>query len=167
MDALNNMVGVLREEVEIYRDLMMLVEKTNQALVKHNLEELNKMLDSQQLLLVQAGKFEERRQQHQQELAASLGMPAKELTLTKLIEQVPKEKAEQLKVLQNDLVAFVDKINATNKQNEELIKDSLKYIDYTMQLFTGGEDSKTYHKKPGNTEGGKQGHSSRIFDRKV
>lgn len=161
-----NLMKVLENEVGIYTDLLHIVEKTQQALTKNNLEELNKMLDSQQLLIVKAAKLEEIRRQQQEQVAKFLAMPLEELTLSKIIEKAPEAYRQGLADLQQTLLDLVDKINSTNRHNEELIKDSLKYIDYTMELITGATDNaKTYDNKPGTEKKNQQ--KSRIFDKRV
>jgi small-conductance mechanosensitive channel len=165
-EVLNNLIKALEEEVSLYADLCALVEKTQQALLNHNLAELTKMLDSQQLLILQAAKQEEKRQQAQDQAALFFALSPEELTLSQLIEQAPKSFRGKLRELQQSLLQQVDKINLANRQNEELIKDSLKYIDYTMNLITGsGDEAKTYDAKLGAEK--KDQAKSKIFDKRV
>jgi flagellar biosynthesis/type III secretory pathway chaperone len=165
-EVLNNLIKALEEEVSLYADLFTLVDKTQQALVNHNLEELAKMLDSQQLLILQAAKLEEKRRQAQDGAVLFLKLSPEELTLTILIEKAPEAFRGKLGELQQSLLYQVDKINQVNRHNEELIKDSLKYIDYTMNLITdGGDEAKTYDQKLGAEK--KDQTKSKIFDKRV
>lgn len=165
---LASLTETLGQEVSLYTDMLSLVERTQQALVNNNIDELSKLLDSKQMLISQAAKFEEGRQQQLEQIIKLLKLDneGQEVNLTTLIAQVPAEFAEQLTKIQQNLQSLVDKINQQNKQNEILIKDSLKFIDYSMELMTGGSDNQTYDRQQSGVEKKGKGKSV-IFDQKV
>ena len=165
---LASLTDTLGQEVSLYTDMLSLVERTQQALVNNNIDELSKLLDSKQMLISQAAKFEEGRQQQLEQIIKLLKLDneGQEVNLTTLIAQVPAEFAEQLTKIQQNLQSLVDKINQQNKQNEILIKDSLKFIDYSMELMTGGSDNQTYDRQQSGVEKKGKGKSV-IFDQKV
>lgn len=165
---LANLTDTLGQEVSLYTDMLSLVERTQQALVNNNIDELSKLLDSKQVLISQAAKFEEGRQQQLEHIIRllELDQEGQEINLTTLIAKAPAEFAEQLTEIQQKLQNLVDEINKHNKQNEVLIKDSLKFIDYSMELMTGGSDNQTYDRQQSGGEKKGKGKSV-IFDQRI
>lgn len=165
MSGYHNLAKILNEEVEHYKNMLTLVEKTQQSLIDNDIEQLNKLLSHQQILIVESGKLEEKRAEEMAGLANAMDLPVKDITLSKIIEAAPEQKKKTFELLQASLTDTVEKIKSLNNQNEELIKDSLNYINNTMKLFTETEEKKTYDGKV--TDEVKRETVTRIFDKRV
>ncbi|MGF7184476.1 flagellar biosynthesis/type III secretory pathway chaperone [Desulfitispora alkaliphila] len=166
MSSFANLAQVLRDEVKHYNGILSITEEMQKALVANNFEELNSALKKQQLSIVASGKLEEERSQVLANLGTELGLSAKDITLSMVIEVAPQEKREEFIELQKQLTDKVDKIKTVSSQNEVLIKDSLSYIDYAMKMFTAIEEKKTYD-RGSEQDANKRQSVNRVFDKRV
>lgn len=165
-EVITSLTKVLERETQIYTELLTLVKETQQALIDNHMDGLNKCLDAKQELLAKAAKLEEMRQNHLDQLLEIFQLEREKGNLTNLIERVPQEFKGKLTACQQQLQQLVDDINEINRQNEVLIKDSLKFIDYNMSILTGQEETRTYNNKPKDSEQKAKGKSI-IFDQKI
>ena len=70
-------------------------------------------------------------------LGATLAEDADSLTLRRLIERVQGPHAERLKEMREMLIALQQKIQKVNRHNALLIKQSMRYVDRSLQILSG------------------------------
>ncbi|MNP70174.1 FlgN protein [compost metagenome] len=63
---------------------------------------------------------------------------------------------------QTQLLEVLEKLREANKLNQELAKQSLAFIDYSLNLLVGAEDEAVYHNPHQQTPG--YGKRSGFFD---
>lgn len=156
----------LAEQVRIYQHLLEIAEQKQRVLMENNLSELERLVKTEELLVMEAGKLETQRGQLQLKIARELGVESQALTLTRLRESLG-EPAEALQQTGEQLFKVVTALNQLNQQNLSLIEHSLQYLDFTVHLLTQvGNNSSVYGQKGAEVLSPGQ-ERARIFDKKA
>jgi flagellar biosynthesis/type III secretory pathway chaperone len=76
----------------------------------------------------------------------------KTLTLRRLIELADASFAERLSAQREELLNYQDRLRQTNRQNSVLIKQSMKYVDKSLLILTGGSPMGNRYGKSGKAD---------------
>lgn len=157
------MTDLLEEEYKLYGHLLTLSRRKQDILVTGDIKNLDQITKQEEQIIRQVGRIEGERVGATAELAREIGIPEAEMTLARVIPFVSPETRDRLEDYHRRMIATLGEIDKVNEQNSQLIKQSLSYIDFVINLTT--EDSQpTYH--PG-TKNKESGPASRLFDKKV
>lgn len=132
---LNQLLAAMEEQVKIMSDLSALSRKKSLLLVDGNLDELDILLRGEQALIWQMGKLEERRLRLQMELAAELKIHPGQLTLERLLAQVPPEFGPRCQTVAELYGETAKTLMEVNQLNTELVQQSMAYVDFSLQLL--------------------------------
>ena len=131
------LVEIVQKEVETFEALLDSMAQEQQALISQDVAGIEKAVINQRDLAENAGALERARTRLVTELSAELGETASDLTLKRLIDRIDGPQSQQLGEMRDTLIAMHDKIQAANRQNALLIKQSMKYVDKTLHILTG------------------------------
>lgn len=131
------LVEIVQKEVETFEALLDSMQEEQKALVTHDVEAIEKAVVDQRDLAANAGALERARTRLVTDLSRELGETASDLTLKRLIDRIEGPHAQQLGEMRETLIAMHEKIQAANRQNALLIKQSMKYVDKTLHILTG------------------------------
>ena len=131
------LVELVQKEVEMFQALLDLMESEQKALIVQDVAEIEKTVSSQREVAVNAVALERARTKLVAELSQELGETASELTLKSLIDRIEGEHSNHLGEMRETLIAMHEKIQNANKQNALLIKQSMKYVDKSLQILAG------------------------------
>lgn len=132
---LTQLLAVMDEQIKYMTDLTALSSKKSQLLVEGNLDELDILLRGEQALVWQLGKLEERRFQLQFELAAALRIHPGQLTLERLLAEVPSEFADRCRQVAGQYGEAATTLAEANKLNTELVQQAMAYVDFSLQML--------------------------------
>ena len=153
MDTLiDHLIRVLQEEVDIFHRFLDAMEREQQALMHHNIEALELSVEAQQALSLQVAAQEQMRQRLIRQMAGLLHEDPEVLTLKRVVERIDPQLAEPLRELRETLLAQQERIRQVNRQNTLLIKQSMKYVDKSLQVLAGGHSSGTVYVQSGKVE---------------
>lgn len=139
------MIQVLQDQLNVYRTLLDLSQRKQEVLVKGGTAQFEAIVESEQALLWQAGRLEERRLGLQAQMAAEMGLVAEDVTVSRIAPYVPQPERDQLRTLQADILKVLAELGQVNEVNTRLIKQSLAYINAALQLITSaGQRPVTY-----------------------
>lgn len=150
------LVRILKEELNILYILKELTYEKTDIIINNEVENLEKITKKEEELINKMGIAEKNRLQ----LMDSWGVDIK-TPLTQVIEKVSEGKDELIEI-KDKLVSSLDDIRRRNNINNELIKDNLQWLDFNMNLISNIQTPTTYGKKDKET-----GPNSSLFDRKV
>src|SRR5690554_5610125 len=117
-------------------------------------------------LMKQVADHEQQWLQHTSTFLAEMGhRPNPGLTMTQLIKLVFKaEDKKALSEAQNKLLHTIQQLKETNSLNQQMIEQSLTYIDYSLDLITGAPDEDMFYKNPAKQS--EKNNRRGIFDKK-
>ena len=131
------LVEIVRKEVETFQSLLDSMNGEQNSLVRQDVEGIQRAVEEQRELAANAGALERARVKLVTELSRELGETASDLTLKRLIDRIEGPQSRQLGEMRDTLISMHEKIQEANRQNALLIKQSMKYVDKTLQILTG------------------------------
>ena len=146
LDSLvNGLIEVLNQEAGLYGQILEISKGKTDIIIKGRVSELEKVVKLEQSLVLQIGKLEDSREDMTAKLSDKLGLKLPQVTLTGLAKSLQSDQANKLKVVREDIGKIMIELRDTNKLNSKLIKNSLEYIDFSLNLMAvAGTTSNNY-----------------------
>lgn len=163
-----NLIFLLHKTADLYDELLRISQNKKQVLVSGKADNLPPLVKEEEVLVVQAGKFETARQQIIAELAVHYGCTPEELNLTEL------EKAAQAVEMQDEvrkagerLKTIVTELRKMNELNAELTQQALFFVNCSINLLMQNSADQTYQPNNSANQAGSAARSRLLIDRKV
>lgn len=150
------LINILREELEAIHILKKLTYEKTDIIIKNEVEKLEETTKREEELINKMGIAEERRLK----LMDSWGINTN-FSLSEVIEKIPEEKEELIEI-KDKLSNFLHDIQGRNQINNELINDNLQWLEFNMNLISNIQTPTTYGKESKNARA-----NNSLFDRKV
>jgi flagellar biosynthesis/type III secretory pathway chaperone len=160
------LLEVLTHIYDVQVKLLAIAQDKKDVIVNNRTDELSRLTNQESKLVKQMGELELKRSEATREYLSALGMKAdSDITLTDLAKRVVSAKDKTaLLSLQSQLSDVTSRLKDLNILNQELIRNSLDYIEFTLDLLSATDaDDMTY----GNSSAGKSGFKSGMFDTKA
>lgn len=161
-ETVEELANVLESEARVYENILRLSKDKTDIIVKGKVKELEGIVKLEQSLILQVGRLETLREDLVEKVCRALNTQPDRLTLSSLIEHLDGKMAQKLKNSQETMKATLNELKQTNELNSRLIKNSLEFIDFSINLLA---DTGNYNY--GNT--GQIGNSKKrnFFDVKL
>jgi len=130
------LVDILNKEADIYSDLYGISENKTKVLVSGKVSELDNLTRIEESFVFSLGKLEDLREETVKEIAKALDVKPDNITISFLASKLEEEQKSKLEAARNRLSKILEKINATNELNSKLIKNSLEYIEFSINLLS-------------------------------
>ncbi|MBP2636916.1 MAG: FlgN protein [Firmicutes bacterium] len=158
------LIVILNQTLQIYQALLQISRQKRETLIAADPQTLDQLTKQEEMLIIEAGKLEKQRQPIMQELAAALGITLNDVTLSTLVQYADDETAAELEEISEEFLDITAELTQLNELNEKLIKQSLEYINYNINVLSQTAAESTY--APQGQDGpGKIGRF--ILDKKV
>jgi flagellar biosynthesis/type III secretory pathway chaperone len=161
---IEKLVNILEQEEKIYRDLHIISEKKRDLIINGKVPELDSLVRMEQALILNVGNHEDEREKIVEHIAVQLAIKPSEITLSSISKVAGDFYGQRLKLCQDRLATTINALKNTNDLNSKLIKNSLEYIDFSINLLSSAESDNS---KYGND--GQYGSSKKrtFFDMKL
>lgn len=153
MDLLiNELLGVIERESEIYRSMLAVIEKERNAAVQSDLNVLNIAAEEKEDILVKLGIVEKQRNRLVKAMSEVLGYPSREITITMISQAVGEPFAGRLKRAGSDLSTVLNSVRDTNRSNKQLFEHSIEFLKGSVNLLSELTGSDTVYYRTGNIQ---------------
>ena len=154
----DKLVLLLNQTLQIYQALLQLSRKKREILIAADPQALEQVTKQEEMIIIAAGKLEKLRLPLIQELAAAVGMASDQTALSTLIKHADSQTAAKLTAISEQFTGITGELTQLNQLNEQLIKQSLNFINYNINVLSQTTAESTYAPK-GQTGPGKVGRS--------
>jgi flagellar biosynthesis/type III secretory pathway chaperone len=163
----DELAKTLDKETGIYRDLLDIAKKKTNIIVEGKVKELESVTRLEQQLIGRTAGIEENREEIVGKISKELGLSSEELTLTMISEHLDAGQAQELEKQRTQITDILNELKKTNQLNARLIKNSLDYIDFSINLLTdpGASDDAGSYGSTGEAKRKKSGRN--FFDAKL
>ncbi|MPM47237.1 hypothetical protein SDC9_93945 [bioreactor metagenome] len=158
------LIAVLDEMLALYRAILSLSQEKRSILVAADGQKLEQITKQEELLILQAGKLEKRREKVISEIGASQGFGPSETNISKLKELTDDTTAKRLDEISEQLTKVFAELGTVNEVNTKLIKQALVFVNYNINILAQSTTSPTYAPEG---KSGQTGNSRNWVDRKV
>ncbi len=167
---MENLIDVLNRECTEYEGLLDLSQKKTPIIAGGNLEDLQKITDDEQNVVIRINHLEKQRVEVTKDIANVLNRDVEELKLSNLIEMLAARPVEQekLTVAHDRLQIAVRNLQRVNEQNKELLTNALEMVEFEMTLLQSmkaAPETANYNRGAYNA-GNTMGVTSNGFDAK-
>jgi flagellar biosynthesis/type III secretory pathway chaperone len=134
---IDELVNVMSQENDIYRELIPIAEEKTRVIIKNDLDALQKITEQEQLTIEKINALEKKREEVVINIGTVLSRDPKELNMKALIKIMGKQPAEQkaLSRIHDELDGNLRRLVTINDRNKELINQSLEMIEFNMNLI--------------------------------
>jgi uncharacterized protein YeeX (DUF496 family) len=131
----SKLIEVINQEITCLENFLTLLSEEQKFLVENDVNSLRRSLGDQEKVVRDAQKLENERIRLTDSLAKELKIDKGKVNISKLIELVEESYSTKLRELQSTLSSLYAKLERQRKKNEFLIKQSMKYVDKSMNIF--------------------------------
>ncbi|MCL2699301.1 MAG: flagellar protein FlgN [Defluviitaleaceae bacterium] len=160
---IDDLITLIHEQAEDFSDLAALAHEKTEAIIKNDLEHLQKITDIENTLVGKNQKSERRRAGLFNDISTVLNTDAATLTISRLVELLDGQPGcDELNKAGILLREKADELKTINEQNRALIENSLEYIDFSMNLMRSSQTPPSHYGRDGSEMSG----GSTFFDAK-
>ncbi len=161
--SIQQLKEVLRQEIEVYSNILALSIKKTDIVVAGQIKELDEITQEEQNLIIKIGKLDDIRERIILNIKQNFGID-EELNMAQLSSYLKQDDKCFIESQKNELSDIFTQIKDRNTLNATLINDSLEYINLNLELFTSNTLDNTYGNKSQQV---KTKSARRMFDTKA
>lgn len=159
-------IDILEKEYGYYKDMLELSKSKKDIVIQGKVAELDKIVKLEQNMIFNIGQLEKKREEEVAKLSSALNINSSQITISELSKVLRPEMKKDLENVQSMLQKTLSELKTINDANGQLIEQSLEYIDYSINLFSGtGMETGSLYEDIGKNKS-KQSKKN-IFDTKV
>ncbi len=153
---------VLENLINLHKALYTLAVQKKDVLIKGDIEALSAITQQEQKLIKALGAAESARIELVKQMFATRGLSIADATLLDLVKIVtdPEEKS-RLQSYRDELTRIVSELRQANELNQQLLEQSLSFVNLTLDLLTDTPEDDFIYRKPTDPAGA--AHLSRSF----
>jgi flagellar biosynthesis/type III secretory pathway chaperone len=133
-----NLFSYLKHEQQLLRELVLLAERQQKALIKFDIKELNKVTSEQNELSKSLKEAETHRIETLMKIFRISRKDAASITLSSLEKHYETEDLNELRKLRLELRALTSKLQAQNSMNRVLANRAKMSVGEILNMFTNG-----------------------------
>lgn len=144
---LNHLSDCIDRQQNLYRKLLDLLHEEQRAIMASDLEELNRVVVDKEMTLQHIRREEVERQKTAEALAATLGLDAGTLSITRLSELcTDRSCAASIKQKGARLQSLIGEIQIESERNRSLCLHALQFVGRSLKLLSGlTRPNQVYH----------------------
>jgi len=146
------LVEIIQLEVGAFEALLETLTREQVGLVTQDIGVVEEAVATQQTLVERARALEAARVKVVERLSEGQEIDPEAVTLRALIERVADPEAQQLREMREQLLALQEDIRRVNQHNSALVKQSMKYVDKSLQILTGSGPSTGVYGQSGKVD---------------
>ncbi|MFD0590657.1 flagellar protein FlgN [Paenibacillus sp. GCM10027627] len=142
---------LLEKQLALYGKLLECEESKKDLIIKNEIVQLNVVTQKEKLLTAQAEELETNRLLATARYFKDIGFRTRSGVLSDLIKSVnnPEEK-QQLTRLYDELTSLLKKLKHINEANQQLIQQSLDFINFSIDLMMEDPNEDVVYQHPMN-----------------
>ncbi|SHE11366.1 FlgN protein [Chlamydia abortus] len=144
--AIKQLVHVLNKLNEVHALLLESGEQKKQALIRNDVASLNQLVHNENKLIKQVSQLEQQRAVVTNDFLLSKGYKLNDrITVTEIAKLIfnAEEKGILLEA-QERLVNTLHQLKQLNEANQELVKQSLAFVEFSIDVMSGSEEDWSY-----------------------
>ena len=149
---IQQLLGVIEEEKEVYRSMLTLIEKESKAAVRSDVIALTTAGEEKEHILAKLGLIDDQRRRVVNEIADALGYVPGDLTITKLSQLIGEPFAGRLSQVGAELLTVLNTVKAANRRNKLLFEHSRELLRGSFNILSEVTRSDTVYYRTGNIQ---------------
>lgn len=156
------LINILKKQKELYESLYLLAVKKMEIVKKNNIDALNQIMKDEQTHISAIHVLESEREQLMEKMANG----KKPFTLSDCINIANNQEKEVLTEISEQLVTLLEKLKEQNDLNQQLLYQSLQFINFSLNLLNPEASIPSYGPQ-GTHQGIERQPAKSLFNSKV
>lgn len=131
----DQLIDILGKEASLFESFLQLLQQQQKMLVENDVEGLNGITDLLREKLVESRLLGRQREELVEQIRVANAIEG-DLNVTRLLETVGRDHADQLATLRDLILNLSEKITQTRNRNAMLLNRSREYIARTMEMLS-------------------------------
>ncbi len=148
-DRISDLLGIVREEINLYRDLIEHARRKTALLVQGRVDAIQESNKSEESFNIKLRSLEREMGRLCSELAEAFRIPREEFTLTKLADSLEQSLALELRIQTTLFRNIVIQLKSVTQRNMRLIERSIHYSRGLLSLISNASGA---YRKTGTFE---------------
>ena len=166
-EIIDGLIFVLEHQKKLYSELLKLSAAKKEAIPSGRVEQLDKIVREEQMILMSLGDMERKRKRMSRELSIEAGGgPKDEMTISDIMAFASAEQAQKLGKIQSELGEIVEEQIKYNETNKKLLESRIEYINYMINMVSENFDASSTYSSEG-AEGKRKEQKINIIDASV
>jgi hypothetical protein len=165
MSAEDLLLNILEKMVKLQKSLYQIALKKTDILKADDIEALGQLIKDELKHIKAIEMVNGERERIQPQLANELSLPPTNITISELLKSSILKDKEGLKRLQLELVEQTQSLQEVNEFNQQLLQQSLNFVNLNLDLVLGQQESGNYTDNNSNEE--ETNASRSLFDSKA
>jgi flagellar biosynthesis/type III secretory pathway chaperone len=140
-DGISDLLGIVRQEISLYRDLMEHARRKTALLVQGHVEAILESNRIEEMLNAKLRSLETEMACLCRDLGRAFRIPREEFTLMKLADSLEQSLAFEIKSQSALFRNIVKQLKSVNQRNVKLIEKSVRYSEGILALFSNATSS--------------------------
>jgi len=149
---IQQLLGVIEEEREIYRAMLTLIDKESKAAVRSDVIALTTAGEEKENILAKLALIEDQRMRVVNEIADALGYAPGDLTISKISQLMGEPFAGRLSQAGAELLTVLNTVKAANRRNKLLFEHSRELLRGSFNILSELTRSDTVYYRTGNIQ---------------
>ena len=149
---IQQLLGVIEEEKEIYRSMLTLIDQESKAAVRSDVIALTTAGEEKGNILAKLALIEDQRKRVVNEIADALGYTPGDLTITKISQLIGEPFAGRLNQAGAELLTVLNTVKAANRRNKLLFEHSRELLRGSFNILSELSCSDTVYYRTGNIQ---------------
>lgn len=161
--SIPEIVDTLQQQHKLYEQLLKMELTKKQLIMKNDILPLNVLTQKEKLVTAEAEKLEQTRSRLTTRYFKDIGFRFRSGVLSELIKAVSNaDEKDQLLQMHGKLTGLLAELKRANDLNQQLIKQSLDFIDFSIDLMLDDPNEDVVYQHPMNQLSGNK--RKRMFD---
>ena len=161
-----SIIDTMKALISVHQTFNEHAGRKTESVKNGNIHRLEQLMNEEEALVSKLKELEETRIRQVNEFFSQKGILIDgDVTITKLLRYVSLSEQEQLRQLQQELMKEIEQLKQQNALNQELIRQSLDFVNLSLQLFQPDPEPVTYDHP--NQTGSQQRKGKSLFDSKA
>jgi len=157
------LIQLLEKHLELHTELLYLTNKKTEVLKKGDIESLAEIMKEEQKYIIAINKVEQERIRAATAVDGNLDNSKDSRTLAEYIDSTKGPEQEILEELRDKLSVVLSELKHANALNEQLIQQSLYFVNLTLDMILPQPQDMNYTNKNGETTSTHESRRS-LFD---
>jgi flagellar biosynthesis/type III secretory pathway chaperone len=144
MSKENQLLQLLEKMITLQKSLYQLSLKKADMLKNDDIDALSQLIKNELSHIKAMEAFDQKREDVQRNLAFDLGISSQNLRISDFLYQEGVKEKDRIKELQLELIDTTENLKKQNEFNQELLTQSLNFVNLNLDLFMGQQDSGNY-----------------------
>ncbi len=150
-ELIDKLIEILEHEYRVYENIHRISKDKTNIIVEGKVSELDNVVKLEQALVLQISRIDKQREEIIIQLSKEVQSDTQSLNISEIKKHANKEQNKKLEAYQNNMNNLVNELTHVNQLNSKLIKNSLEFIEFSLNLMSNADVVSNNYGQKGET----------------